>query len=92
MQERECKRGKRQNTVYINKIIWLWKKIFCMAAPYKLCLDLQLWDFGVSDEAFELLRTILLFSIPICYHARNLKPCVGALLSLEIQKCCNTNG
>lgn len=56
MQERECKRGERQSAVYINKRIWLGKKIFCMAAPHKLCLALQLRDFGVSDEALELLQ------------------------------------
>lgn len=50
MQERECKRGKRQRAIYINKRNWLWK-IFCMAAPHKLCLALQLQDFGVSDES-----------------------------------------
>lgn len=94
MQERECKRAERQSAVYINKRIWLWKKIFCMAAPHKLCLALQLQDFGVSDQALEckLLRTNLLFSIPLCYQPLNLKPYVGALLSLEIRKCCNNNG
>lgn len=54
VQERGCKREKRQSTVYINERIWYWEKIFCVAAAHELLSALWLQDFGVSDEALEL--------------------------------------